>query len=109
MKQQTLAGFAKYAKTTRRAKVLAEMDRVMPWGELVAVVEPYHPKVSAERPSAGAARAHAAPLLPATVVQPLRPCDRGGPLRLELNAREKTHALYAPVQQGASNREMEVR
>jgi IS5 family transposase len=48
MKQQTLAGFAKYAKTTRRAKFLADMDRVVPWRELVAVVEPHYPKVSPE-------------------------------------------------------------
>jgi transposase, IS5 family len=48
MKQQTLAGFAKYAKTTRRAKFLADMDRVVPWRELVGVVEPHYPKVSPE-------------------------------------------------------------
>jgi len=48
MKQQTLAGFAKYAKTTRRAKFLSDMDRVVPWRELVAVVEPHYPKGSAE-------------------------------------------------------------
>jgi len=46
MKQETLAGFEKYGKTTRRAQFLAEMDRVMPWGELIAVVEPFYPKVS---------------------------------------------------------------
>jgi IS5 family transposase len=48
MKQQTLAGFVKYAKTTRRAKFLTDMDRVVPWRELVAVVEPHYPKISAE-------------------------------------------------------------
>lgn len=46
MKQQTLAGLAKYAKTTRRAQFLADMDRVVPWRELLAVVEPHYPKVS---------------------------------------------------------------
>ena len=46
MKQQTLAGFERYAKTTRRAKFLADMDRIMPWFELKAVVEPIYPKVS---------------------------------------------------------------
>jgi hypothetical protein len=30
MKQQTLTGFEKYAKTTRRAQFLAEMDRIVP-------------------------------------------------------------------------------
>jgi IS5 family transposase len=46
MKQQTLGGFEKYAKTTRRAKFLAEMDRVVPWPELTAAIEPVYPKAS---------------------------------------------------------------
>src|SRR5437868_5240774 len=33
MKQQTLTGFEKYGKTTRRAQFLADMDRVIPWAE----------------------------------------------------------------------------
>ena len=45
MKQQTLAGFERYGKTTRRAQFLAQMDQVVPWVELAAVVEPYYPKV----------------------------------------------------------------
>ena len=40
MKQQTLTGFQKYGKTTRRAQFLADMDRIVPWAELQAVVEP---------------------------------------------------------------------
>jgi IS5 family transposase len=46
MKQMTLGstGFEKYGKTTRRAQFLAEMDRVVPWGELCAVIEPAYPK-----------------------------------------------------------------
>jgi hypothetical protein len=35
MKQQTL-----YGKTTRRVQFLADMDRIVPWSELTAVVEP---------------------------------------------------------------------
>lgn len=37
MKQMTLAtsGFDRYAKTTRRAAFLAEMERVVPWAELL--------------------------------------------------------------------------
>lgn len=31
MKQQTLAGFDKYAKTTRRAQFLAQMDQGIRW------------------------------------------------------------------------------
>jgi IS5 family transposase len=46
MKQQTLGGFEKYTKTTRRAQFLAEMDQVVPWSELAAAVEPIYPKVS---------------------------------------------------------------
>ena len=44
MKQQTLAGFERYGKTTRRVQFLAQMDQVAPWSELVAVVEPVYPK-----------------------------------------------------------------
>ena len=38
MKQMTLAtaGFERYAKTTRRAEFLAQMDQVVPWGALWA-------------------------------------------------------------------------
>lgn len=39
MQQQTLAGCQKYGKTTRLAQFLAEMDRVVPWLELTAVVD----------------------------------------------------------------------
>ncbi|MDE2348653.1 MAG: IS5 family transposase [Gammaproteobacteria bacterium] len=46
MKQQTLTGFERFAKTTRRAQFLSDMDRILPWSELVAVVEPVYPKVS---------------------------------------------------------------
>lgn len=46
MKQQTLGGFERYGKTTRRAQFLAQMDRIVPWAELQAVVEPFYPKVS---------------------------------------------------------------
>lgn len=50
MKQRTLSGFEKYARTTRRAQFLADMDRVVPWAELCAVVEPAYPKAG---PSGG--------------------------------------------------------
>jgi transposase, IS5 family len=45
MKQQTLSGFEKYGKTTRRAQFLADMERIIPWAELAAVIEPVYPKV----------------------------------------------------------------
>ena len=46
MKQTTFstAGFDRYAKTTRRAAFLAEMERVVPWSELCGLVAPYYPK-----------------------------------------------------------------
>ncbi|MGB9331242.1 MAG: IS5/IS1182 family transposase, partial [Steroidobacteraceae bacterium] len=46
MKQETLTGFEKYGKTTRRAKFLADMDRVIPWPEMTAVVATVYPKIS---------------------------------------------------------------
>jgi hypothetical protein len=46
MKQLTLATarFERYAKTTRRATFLAEMERVVPWAALCQLIEPYYPK-----------------------------------------------------------------
>lgn len=49
-KQLTLAsemdaGFAMHRKATKRDLFLAEMDRVVPWSTLCAVIEPYYPKV----------------------------------------------------------------
>lgn len=58
MKQTTLAegGFEKYGKTTRRAVFLAEMDRVVPWAELCALIEPHYPKPGNGRPPIGLER-----------------------------------------------------
>ncbi len=49
-KQMTLAsevdaGFALHRKATRRDVFLAEMDQVVPWAELCALIEPHYPKV----------------------------------------------------------------
>jgi hypothetical protein len=46
MKQRPLAGLERYRKTTRRAQLLAELDCIVPWPALEAVVEPLYPKVS---------------------------------------------------------------
>lgn len=58
MKQATLAegGFEKYGKTTRRAVFLQEMDRVVPWPELCALIEPHYPKAGNGRPPIGLER-----------------------------------------------------
>jgi IS5 family transposase len=52
MKQMTLAssGFERYAKPTRRAAFLAEMDRVVPWRDVCALIEPFYPKAGNGRP-----------------------------------------------------------
>jgi IS5 family transposase len=42
--------FDKHRKVTRRGAFLAEMDRVVPWRELCAVIEPFYPKPDNGRP-----------------------------------------------------------
>ena len=60
MKQTTLAAneFEQFRKPTRRERFLAEMNTVVPWTELVAVIEPYYPKTSSAggRPPVGLER-----------------------------------------------------
>jgi len=58
MKQMTLGstGFEKHAKATRRARFLAEMDRVVPWKELCALIEPAYSKGATGRPPVGLER-----------------------------------------------------
>lgn len=45
-KQQTFASeaWARKGKQTRRERFLAEMDAVIPWAELIALIEPHYPK-----------------------------------------------------------------
>jgi len=57
--QQTLAeaGFERYRKSTRRERFLDEMNRVVPWAEMVAVIEPVYPKAEGPgRPPIGIER-----------------------------------------------------
>ncbi|HEV2301299.1 MAG TPA: IS5 family transposase [Stellaceae bacterium] len=58
MKQLTLAtaGFERYAKTTRRAVFLSEMERVVPWAALCRLIEPHYPKPGNGRPPIGVER-----------------------------------------------------
>ena len=51
-KQMTLAtaGFAIKTKVTRRAQFLAEMNKVVPWSRLLAVIEPHYPVAEQGRP-----------------------------------------------------------
>ena len=48
MRQQTFAeaGFEKHRKRTRRERFLDDMEQVVPWKELCAVIEPFYPKPS---------------------------------------------------------------
>jgi hypothetical protein len=58
MKQLTLAtaGFDRYAKPTRRAAFLAEMERVVPWPALCRLIAPHYPKPGNGRPPVGVER-----------------------------------------------------
>jgi IS5 family transposase len=59
MKQRTLAmatGFERYTKKTRRALFLEEMEQVVPWAELCALIEPHYPKAGNGRPPVGVER-----------------------------------------------------
>lgn len=63
MKQQTLslgadqcAGFEQHRKPTRREVFLTEMNAILPWSELCAVIEPYYPKAGNGRPPVGLER-----------------------------------------------------
>ena len=59
MPQQTFAevSFEQYRKPTRRERFLEEMNRVVPWVELVAAIEPVYPKADGPgRPPVGVER-----------------------------------------------------
>ncbi len=59
MHQQTCAevAFEQYRKPTRREQFLDEMNRVVPWADLVAVIEPVYPKAEGPgRPPVGVER-----------------------------------------------------
>jgi IS5 family transposase len=59
MKQLTLAagsGFEKHGRATRKAEFLVRMDRLMPWAEFCALIEPHYPKAGNGRPPVGLER-----------------------------------------------------
>jgi hypothetical protein len=43
-------GFERYTKKTRREVFLEEMEQVVPWRELCALIEPHYPKAGNGRP-----------------------------------------------------------
>jgi IS5 family transposase len=63
MKQMTLAmaadqgeGFERFRKTTRRESFLAQMEAVVPWSELCALIEPHYPRAGNGRRPIGLER-----------------------------------------------------
>lgn len=58
MRQMTFAtaGFERYSKTTRRVAFLAEMERVVPWPHLCALIDPFYPQAGNGRPPVGLER-----------------------------------------------------
>jgi IS5 family transposase len=54
-KQQTFAGLAwqNKGKKTRRERFLSEMDAVIPWRQLMELIEPHYPKAGNGRPPLG--------------------------------------------------------
>ena len=59
MKQQTLAmagGFERFGRQSRRAEFLSQMEVVVPWAELVALIEPHYPSSDKGRPAIGLER-----------------------------------------------------
>ena len=51
-----MTGFEKYTKKTRRAMFLEDMEQVVPWRELSALIEPHYPKPGNGRPPVGVER-----------------------------------------------------
>jgi len=49
-------GFERYSKKTRRAEFLEEMEQVVPWRKLCALIEPMYPKPGNGRPPVGVER-----------------------------------------------------
>jgi IS5 family transposase len=100
MRQATLAsaGFERYGKTTRRAAFLAEMDQVVPWPMLCALIEPVYPKPGNGRPPIGLERMlriyflqHWFNLFPTTLVQPVRSRGGRGAPRIAVDAAVRRH------------------
>ena len=58
MRQMTFSnsGFDVHRKPTRRERFLAEMEAVVPWGALCALIEPHYPKGDRGRPPIGIGR-----------------------------------------------------
>ena len=51
-----MTGFERYTKKTKRALFLEEMEQVVPWHALCALIEPHYPKAGNGRPPVGVER-----------------------------------------------------
>ena len=51
-----MTGFERYTKKTKRAVFLEEMEQVVPWRKLCALIEPHYPKAGGGRPPIGVER-----------------------------------------------------
>jgi hypothetical protein len=51
-----MTGFEQYTRKTRRAIFLEEVEQVVPWRELCALIEPHYPKAGNGRPPVGVER-----------------------------------------------------
>jgi hypothetical protein len=81
MKLRTLAmmnGFERYSKKTRWALFLEEMEQVVPWAELCALIE----RCIRRRAAPGGGGAGAADLFFAAMVQPVGPASGEGTVRV---------------------------
>ncbi len=90
---QVDGGFQADCKATRRDVFLAEMDKVVPWSLLRAVIEPFYPKPCADgcgRPAVGFGALAAHPLS-AAVVRVERSGGGGSLVRLRVDAAVRGH------------------
>ena len=81
MRQMTLAQqaeFQRYSKKTRQEQFLEEMDAVMPWAELLALVAPYYSKGEMGRKPVGLAMLSYGPSTQRSSEQPVMPEIRPG-------------------------------
>ena len=51
-----MTGFERYTKKTKRALFLEEMEQVVPWRKVCALIEPHYPKAGNGRPPIGVER-----------------------------------------------------
>jgi hypothetical protein len=76
---RAVVGFERFGKTTRRAAFLAEMEQVVPWSALCALIQPFYLKPGKRSISFPASTASSA-----NPMQQSTPLHRAGLRRLSL-------------------------